>query len=114
MAQKKTTGKKTASKKGKSARYRLDKEGRLIGPNGRIVVLEAGDIPIVINGGSLSIVSVGDLDDDDHPGQSTHQLHARDATKHITSILLIGFSATPMRLAPITTDHACTILINYA
>ena len=70
MAQKKTTGKKTASKKGKDAskkgrvaRYRLDKEGRLIGPDGRIVALEAGDIPIIINGGSLSIVSVGALDD---------------------------------------------------
>ena len=50
MAQKKTTGKKTASKKGKAAskkgrvaRYRLDKEGRLIGPDGRIVALEVGD-----------------------------------------------------------------------
>ena len=83
MAQKKTTGKKTASKKGKAAskkgrvaRYRLDKEGRLIGPNGRIVALEVGDIPIVINGGSCTIVSVGTLDDDEHPGQKTKQLRS--------------------------------------
>src|ERR1051326_7762062 len=97
MAQKKTaskkgTNKKGASKKGKAAHYRLNKQGALVGPNGRKVKLEVGDTPIVINGGSLTIVSVGDLDDDQHPGQKTQQLRSSDATKHITFIKLIGFS----------------------
>ena len=125
MAQKKTTGKKTASKKGKDAskkgrvaRYRLDKEGRLIGPDGRIVALEVGDIPIIINGGSLSIISVGDLDDVQHPGQKTKQLRSSNANKHITSIELIGFSpdttpgANPNTFVP-TNPPGCAIFIHY-
>lgn len=116
MAQKKTTSKKgkAASKKGKAASYRLNKEGKLVGPNGRRVTLETGDTPIIINGGSLTITAFGELDDDDNPGHKTHQLHASDDTKHITFIQLIGFSATPMRLTPVTTDHRCTIMIHYA
>jgi hypothetical protein len=118
MAQKKTASKKSkAAKKGKSASYRLDKEGNLIGPNGRKVKLEVGDTPIVINGGSLSIISGADLDDDDNPGQSTHQLHARDATKHISSIQLIGFSpdaTNPNRFVPTNqVTYRCNIFIHY-
>lgn len=113
MAQKKSTSKKgkAASKRRKSDSYKLDKEGRLVGPKGRRVNLEAGDTPIIINGGSLTIVSVDALDDDDNPGHTTHQLHAHDNTKHITSVQLIGFSATPMTVAP--TGHPCTIIVHY-
>ncbi|MDT5123137.1 MAG: hypothetical protein QOC96_2619 [Acidobacteriota bacterium] len=119
MAQKKTASKKSkaASKKGKAARYRLDKEGNLIGLTGRKVKLEVGDTPIVINGGSLNIASVGDLDDDEHPGQSTHSLHARDATKHISFIQLIGFSpdaTNPNRFVPTNANNpVCHIFIHY-
>ena len=117
MAQKKTASKKTASKKGKAARYKLDKEGNLIGPNGRKVTLETGDTPIVINGGSLDIASVGELDDDEHPGQKTHSLQASDATKHISFIQLIGFTpdaTNPNRFAPTNqTTHKCHIFIHY-
>ena|SRR2546423_1587374 len=121
MAQKKTTGKKptskkgkAASKKGRTAHYRLNEAGALVGPNGRKVKLEVGDIPIVINGGSLSIVSVGDLDDDEHPGQKTQQLRSSDATKHITFIRLIGFSPgpNPNTFVP-TNPPTCAIFIHY-
>jgi hypothetical protein len=122
MAQKKTTGKKPASKKGKAAskkgrpaHYKLNKKGDLVGPNGRKVKLDLGDIPIVINGGSLSIVSVGNLDDDEHPGHKTRQLRSTDTVKHITFIELIGFSAGPNPTTFVPTNPpTCAIFIHYA
>jgi hypothetical protein len=105
------------SQKESSGSYRINRKGKVVGPNGKDVADTLGDTPIVISGGSLSILSAGELDDDDHPGQHTQQLHARDMDKHVTSIQLIGFKpdpANPNRLMPSNSSNpVCTIIIHY-
>lgn len=122
MAQKKTASKKgkatsqkgkAKSKGGQPGRYRLDSEGHIIGPNGRRMKLAAGDTPIIINGGSCTIISGAELDDNDNPGQKTRQLHAADTTKHITLVELTGFVAGTSPYTFVPTGSMCNIIIHY-
>lgn len=107
------------TEKGASASfsYKLNKQGKIVGPEGKEIRESVGDTPIVISGGSLEILSDMDLDDDNHPGQRTKQLHAQDMAKHVSSIQLIGLKpdpANPNRFVPINTAHpVCTIIIHY-
>lgn len=102
------------ARKGSKKSYRLDAKGRLIGPDGKIVVLEGGDTPIVISGGSLDIVSVGELEDDDNPGQRTKSLHSVDSAKHISSLELINFKPAEGKTDVfVPTVRRCFILVHY-
>jgi hypothetical protein len=111
---KKSSGQK---QKGASPSYRLNRNGKLIGPNGKGVAVDVGDTPIVISGGSLKIISTGDLDDDDNQGQTTHELHAKDNTKHVTLVQLIGLvpeAGHPNHFVPSNpANHSCAIIIHY-
>lgn len=104
-------------KESSSASYRINRKGKLVGPNGKEVADSLGDTPIIISGGSLQILSAAELDDDDHPGQRTQQLHAQDMTKHVTSIQLIGLkpdAANSNRFIPSNpANPVCTIIIHY-
>jgi hypothetical protein len=103
--------------KGTSTAYRINRKGKLVGPNGKDVADALGDTPIVISGGSLRILSAADLDDDDNPGHRTKQLHAQDMAKHVSSIQLIGLkpdAANPNRFVPSNSANpVCTIIIHY-
>jgi hypothetical protein len=107
------------TEKGASASfsYKLNKHGKIVGPDGKEIRDAVGDTPIVISGGSLEILSDADLDDDGHPGQRTRQLHAQDMTKHVSSVQLVGLKpdlANPNRFVPSNPAHpACTIIIHY-
>lgn len=97
--------------------YRINKKGKIVGPNGRDIAGSDSDTPIVISGGSLQIISGAELDDDDHPGQRTKQLHAQDMAKHVSSIQLIGFKqdpANPNSFVPSNpAKPVCHIIIHY-
>jgi hypothetical protein len=119
---KKSSGKTTKkssgqTKKSPAPRYRINKKGKIVGPDGKNVADTLGDTPIVISGGSLLILSAASLDDDDNPGQQTRQLHAQDMTKHVTSIQLIGFkpdTTSPNRFVPSNSSNpVCTIIVHY-
>ena len=105
------------SKKDSAPRYRINKKGKIVGPDGKDVADTVGDTPIVISGGSLLILSAANLDDDDNPGQQTRQLHAQDQAKHVTSIQLIGFkpdAMNPNRFVPSNSGNpVCTIIVHY-
>jgi hypothetical protein len=107
------------TQKGTSASFsfKINKQGKIVGPDGKEVSDALGDTPIVISGGSLEILSDADLDDDNHPGQRTKQLHAQDMSKHVSSVQLVGLKpdpANPNRFVPINTAHpVCTIIIHY-
>lgn len=111
----KATTKKSSKRTSKS--YRLDSKGRIIGPDGKKVAVADGDTPIVISGGSLHILSGAPLEDDDHPGETTTQLHAEDQSKHVTSVQLVGVKpmlGNSLKFAPSNPDNpACTIIIHY-
>lgn len=97
--------------------FKINKKGKIVGPDGKEVANLLGDTPIVISGGSLQILSDAELDDDDHPGQRTKQLRAQDMTKHVSSVQLIGLkpdAANPNRFVPTNPAHpTCTIIIHY-
>jgi hypothetical protein len=111
------TKKQSQTQKPSPPSYRFNKKGKIVGPDGKDVSDFLGDTPIVISGGSLSILSDAELDDEDNPGHDTKQLRAKDAAKHVTSILLVGLrqdATNPNRFAPSNpANPACTIIIHY-
>lgn len=96
--------------------YRINKKGKLVGPDDKDVAEFLGDTPIVISGGSLRIVSLAELDDEDNAGKRTKRLRAQDTAKHVSSVHLKGFKpeeGKPNHFVP--SDPAdCHIIIHYS
>lgn len=108
--------KKKPAKKSSKKSYKFDRRGNIVGPDGKKVKLAPSDTPIVISGGSFTILSTGLLDDEDHPGMSTRQLRAAEANKHVTSIQLVGLRpvvGNPNIFEPNNAAGRCTIIVHY-